>query len=159
MIVVGVDGSRGSYVALEWALAEAKLRGVPLRVVNAYHSPALLVDGLAMSAPGVPASGATSEDFDRMRAASEADARRVLERALADVDARSEGVAVESEAVEGTPSQVLIAAARDAELLVVGSRGRGGFAGLLLGSVSQQCAQHPPCPVVILPPAPDADEA
>ena len=59
---------------------------------------------------------------------------------------------IERAAVAGPPAQTLIESAPGAELLVVGSRGRGGFLGLLLGSVSQQCAQHPPCPVVILPP-------
>jgi nucleotide-binding universal stress UspA family protein len=62
------------------------------------------------------------------------------------------GVEVEQEIREGPAAPVLIEAGRGAALLVLGSRGRGGFAGLLLGSVSQQCAQHPPCPVVILPP-------
>jgi nucleotide-binding universal stress UspA family protein len=70
----------------------------------------------------------------------------------------TDGIELEADAVEGPPADTLIAAGRDAELLVVGSRGRGGFAGLLLGSVSQQCAQHAPCPVVILPP-PDRVEA
>jgi nucleotide-binding universal stress UspA family protein len=158
MIVVGVDGSPGSDAALRWALAEAKLRAVPVRAVNAYESPPLLADGIAMGAPSVLASAASSEDVQRLTSVSEAKARRVLDEALARADAQRNGVEVEAEAVEGSPAETLIRAGRDAELLIVGSRGRGGFAGLLLGSVSQQCAQHPPCPVVILPPAEEDED-
>ncbi len=111
-----------------------------------------------MGGPGVLASAASSEDVQRLRSAAEAEARRVLDEALARSDALRNGVEVEAEAVEGPPAESLIRAGRGAELLVVGSRGRGGFAGLLLGSVSQQCAQHPPCPVVILPPAKEAED-
>lgn len=159
MIVVGIDGSAGSDAALRWALAEARLRAVPVRAVNAYQSPPLLADGVGMGGrPGVLASAASSEDVQRLRSAAEAEARRVLDEALARSDALRNGVEVEAEAVEGPPAESLIRAGRGAELLVVGSRGRGGFAGLLLGSVSQQCAQHPPCPVVILPPAKEAED-
>jgi nucleotide-binding universal stress UspA family protein len=75
----------------------------------------------------------------------------VLEEALGKaIGDRDPGVTIEREVVEGSPADVLLRAAADADLLVVGSHGRGGFAGLLLGSVSQQCAHHAPCPVVIV---------
>jgi nucleotide-binding universal stress UspA family protein len=103
---------------------------------------------------GAPATSAyTSEDAERLREASEQAARSVLAGALERVGCEAiDAIEVEQEIVEGPTVPVLIGAARAASLLVLGSRGRGGFAGLLLGSVSQQCAQHPPCPVVILPP-------
>jgi nucleotide-binding universal stress UspA family protein len=77
------------------------------------------------------------------------DARETINVALAEIGV-PEGIVVNAVAVEGSASAVLIAAASDADLLVVGSRGRGGFAELLPGSVSHQCAQHAPCPVVIV---------
>jgi nucleotide-binding universal stress UspA family protein len=73
---------------------------------------------------------------------------------VADVAGDAAAVRVDQIAVDDRPARALIAAAADADLLVVGSRGHGGFAGLLLGSVSQQCAQHAPCPVVIVPKRP-----
>jgi nucleotide-binding universal stress UspA family protein len=152
-IVVGVDGSAGSVVALRWALAEAHLRGAPLRLVHAYHLPPFLVGeaGIGLGPAGLPAYG--GEDIERLREASEQAARSILAGALERADREAiEGIEVEQQIMEGPAAQVLIEAARGAALLVLGSRGRGGFAGLLLGSVSQQCAQHPPCPVVILPP-------
>jgi nucleotide-binding universal stress UspA family protein len=100
-----------------------------------------------LTAPGVLA------ESDELRQAIETEARNVVDEALRRVGGDSlEGLEIERSVVEGPPAQGLITSARDAELLVVGSRGRGGFLGLLLGSVSQQCAHHPPCPVVILPP-------
>ena len=151
MIVVGVDGSPGSDAALRWGLDEARLRGVPVRALYAYRSPAVLPEGAAMGAPGIFASAASSEEIQRLHSISEEQAQRVLDDALARADAAASEIEVETMAVEGQPAASLISAGRDAELLVVGSRGHGGFVGLLLGSVSQQCAQHPPCPVVILP--------
>lgn len=89
----------------------------------------------------------------------ESEARRVVEAMLEQVDGEAtDGVDLRSEVIEGSTVPVLIEAGRGVALLVVGARGRGGFAGLLLGSVSQQCAQHPPCPVVILPPV-EEDES
>lgn len=155
-IAVGVDGSAGSDAALRWALAEARLRGARLSVIHAYQTPQLTVGDLGIVA-GAPAAVFSPEQVDRLRSAVESDAHNVIEAALRQAgDDALAGVEVERQAVEGPAVRVLIESARGAELLVLGSRGRGGFLGLLLGSVSQQCAQHPPCPVVILPP-PDDD--
>jgi nucleotide-binding universal stress UspA family protein len=155
MIVVGVDGSPGSDVALRWAMDEARLRGSKLRVVHAYELPQTALTEAGVGAAGIPAPAVmTREDAERARSDAEEQARRVVEGALQ----RAVGEAADQPEVEvatlvGSAAQTLIAAGRDAELLVLGSRGRGGFLGLLLGSVTQQCAHHPPCPVVILPPA------
>jgi nucleotide-binding universal stress UspA family protein len=135
-VVAGVDGSPGSLAALRFAVEEAKLRGVPLAVVFAWSLP------VAGDVPGglMPVLAA---DFAK-------DAAESLDGALAEVDAT--GVTIERMVVEGGAARRLVEAAEGAEMLVVGSRGRGGFAGLLLGSVSQQCAHHAPCPVVIVRP-------
>ena len=79
----------------------------------------------------------------------EAAAQTVIDSSLHAVGASADSL-IEREVVQGSPARRLIESAVDAELLVVGSRGRGGFAGLLLGSVSQHCAQGAPCPVVIV---------
>jgi nucleotide-binding universal stress UspA family protein len=135
-IVVGVDGSPGSLAALRFAVDEARLRGVPLTVLSAWSFP------VAGDVPGGLMPVLTT-DFA-------ADAAEVLDEVLAQVDAT--GVTIERVVVEGGAARRLLEAARGAEMLVVGSRGRGGFAGLLLGSVSQQCAHHAPCPVAIVRP-------
>jgi nucleotide-binding universal stress UspA family protein len=140
MIVVGVDGSKSARIALAWAFAEARLREDTVRIICSWHVPAV-----AYGTPGfVPAvEGGLDASFER--AAEQAMAETL--DLLAD---ESAGIAKEQRIVEGPAAQVLIEAAKDADLLVVGSRGHGGFAGLLLGSVSQQCAQHATCPVVIV---------
>jgi nucleotide-binding universal stress UspA family protein len=144
-IVVGVDGSSGALQALRWALAEARLRGASVHVVYAWMLP------LSLSVPtletfGVPDPGPPMEDvYEKLRARAEADLAASLQATGV------EDVELTGEAIEGRAVHVLLEAARDADLLVVGSRGRGGFAGLLLGSVSQQCAHHAPCPIVIVP--------
>jgi nucleotide-binding universal stress UspA family protein len=158
-IVVGVDGSAGSVAALRWALAEAQLRGAPLRLVHAYQVPPLPLGDAGLGAAGMAVPSIASEDAVRVRAASEAEASGTITATLELVDGEAtDRVEIRRDAVEGPTAAVLIEAGRGAALLVVGSRGRGGFAGLLLGSVSQQCAQHPPCPVVILPPV-EEDES
>jgi nucleotide-binding universal stress UspA family protein len=150
-IVVGVDGSAESRAALRWALAEASLRRTPLLAVWARELP-LQIDPLL-------APFAVPPDYEPDAADAADEVRRATERQLDSVVAevvrevpREEGVQVTQEAVEGHPADVLVQAARGEELLVVGSRGRGGFKGLLLGSVSQACAHHAGCPVVIVRP-------
>jgi nucleotide-binding universal stress UspA family protein len=134
-IVVGVDGSPGSREALRFAVEEARLRDATLVAVFAWSIP-FIAD--------VP-SGLLPELLADFRE----DAANVLDEAIAEVDAS--GVEVERVVAERPAGGALVDAAKDAELLVVGSRGRGGFKGLLLGSVSQQCAHHASCPVVIVP--------
>lgn len=159
-IVVGVDGSPGSDAALHWALTEARLRGSEVRAVHVYQPPRSALGDAAAGGPGVAPAVLSAEESERLWSATEREARGVVEEALrrAGADAAA-GLEVRQEAVEGPAAQTLIEAGRGAELLVVGSRGRGGFLGLLLGSVSQQCAQHPPCPVVILPPPEEGETA
>jgi nucleotide-binding universal stress UspA family protein len=140
MIVVGVDHSEGAKAALRFALDEAELRRTSLRLVHAWE----LSYVAASFVPGAyPASG---EEIDDLRAA----AQESLEATLRDVSPSSSQVDVELHAVEGAAAEVLVDESQVAELLVVGSRGLGGFSGLLLGSVSQQCAHHAACPVVIV---------
>jgi nucleotide-binding universal stress UspA family protein len=144
-IVVGVDGSEGATEALRWAVAEARLRGARLTVVNTWTVP------LILASPSTETFGIhePARSVEEVRTALRKKGDEVVEASLQAIDAA--GVEVDGHVVEGSAAGVLIDAAEDAELLVVGSRGLGGFTGLLLGSVSQQCAHHAPCPVVIIP--------
>jgi nucleotide-binding universal stress UspA family protein len=138
-IVVGFDGSRGSQRALEWAVREAALRQVPLTVLNVYNSAVTYWGG----AVDVPQDGTAAE-----RARDEA--QEATEKALALAgDQRPAHVTVET--VAGLAAEELLSAGQDADMVVVGARGTGGFARLLLGSVSGQVAHHAHCPVVIIP--------
>ena len=123
-IVVGVDGSEHSKVALRWALREAVLRGAELDVLH-------------VSSPSEPSS------------AQLADARH-LETLVQQVVGEDVSVAVHHRLVEGPPAQALLEAAKRCDLLVVGSHGHRAFGGLRLGSVSQQVADHAPCSVVVV---------
>lgn len=134
-IVVGVDGSPHSRRALRWAVEEAGLRAAAIRAVCVWSWPYEQSEIAHLA--GASVRDALCEDADR-----------TLDAAVRAAGLSTE--AVERLVVEGSPAPRLIEAARDADLLVVGSRGRGGFAGLLLGSVSQHCAQGAPCPVVIV---------
>ena len=138
-IVVGIDGSEQSRDALRWALDEARLRKAELLAVHAWEPP------VTIPAPG-PAPG-----FDLVAILPQVQeaGERLVKAVVADVVGDDSDVAVEPVALEGPPAEVLVEAADDAEILVVGSRGRGGFAALLLGSVSQQVAHHARCPVLI----------
>jgi nucleotide-binding universal stress UspA family protein len=160
-IVVGVDGSPGSDAALRWGLDEARLRGSKLRVVHVYEASQAALSDVAVGAPGIPTTPVLApEDVERIRASAEEQARGVIDSALHRVAGEgTERPEIERAVLVGPAAQTLIEAGRDAELLVLGSRGRGGFLGLLLGSVTQQCAHHPPCPVLILPPPEQAESA
>ena len=137
-IVVGVDGSDSAHEALGWALTEARLRGAELEVVHAWQYPTVYTGG---------ASFEPTYDVGDLEVAAKA----ALDAIMSKVDASGLAAPVKETCVSGTAAGVLIHAAKAADLLVVGSRGRGGFAGLLLGSVSQQVVHHAPCPVVIIP--------
>jgi nucleotide-binding universal stress UspA family protein len=137
-VVVGVDGSNESNGALHWAIAEAGLRQADLHVVNSYdHLQAVMPTG---SVPGV--------DRTTMEQASRTLLEQMVEAALATANHAPHGVALIPSPAHA--AQALLHAAVGAELLVVGSSGRGGFSGLLLGSVSQQCSHHALCPVVVV---------
>jgi nucleotide-binding universal stress UspA family protein len=137
-IVVGVDGSQTAELATRWAAAEARRRGASLELVAAWEVPAGNYGfGLAP----------ITEDVVKglMKAAEEniGNAIDVVRAEAADID-------LTTFVAEGQAARVLLDAARDADLLVVGSRGLGGFRELLLGSVGQQCAHDATCPVVIV---------
>jgi len=136
-IVVGVDGSEESRRALRWAIDEAQLRGARVVALRAWVYPALAAGGLIPATTDLVGQLATNE-------------RQELAATVAEFEAG--GVEIEQLVVEDAAARALVEAAAGADLLDVGSRGHGGFTGLLLGSVSQQCAHHAPCPVVIIPP-------
>jgi nucleotide-binding universal stress UspA family protein len=146
-IVVGVDGSPGSRAALVFALGEARLRGVPLVALHAWVLPLLEAPGpFLLEFPAPPAT-----DFEQLRAGLAEAAAARLEAALAEVEQEAAGVEIERRVVEAQPASALVKASEQADLVVLGSRGHGGFTGLLLGSVGLQCTQHARCPVVIVP--------
>lgn len=137
-IVVGVDGSEHSDRAVAWALEEARMRQAKIQLVTAWHIPSFVYGG-----PGFAPQISAAVD-DTFRGVAEEVSNTATEQV------RSAGIDVEATVVQDQAADALIEAAKDANLLVVGSRGHGGFAGLLLGSVSAQCAHHAPCPLVIV---------
>lgn len=138
-VIVGADGSEGSRRAIRWAADEARVRGAVLEVVHAWT---LL---------GQPDDGTFDPNY------GEDQARQFLDAELEAVGEALDGVEVERTVVCDLGAPALIEAGTRADLLVVGSRGRGGFRGLLLGSVSSQVVQHAPCAVAIIPDASRAD--
>ena len=139
-IVVGIDGSESSLEALRFAVDEARLRRDRLRLVHAWSAVPLAP---VATAPYVSV-GALPE---LERSVAEA-AQHVLDEALSKVDA--DGVDVEQRVVKGQAPAALLEAAEDADMVVVGSRGHGGFTGLLLGSVGHALTHHAHCPVVVV---------
>jgi len=133
-VVVGVDGSAGSTKALRWAAAEAVRRQASLLVVCAWQPTPL---GGYMVPP--------TEGYEHA-------ADEILDEALAVAHGQEPELKVEVKREFGATVPVLVDAARDADLLVVGARGHGGFAGLLLGSTSQAVVRHAPCPVAVVRP-------
>lgn len=134
-IVVGVDGSESANGALEFAAAEAALRGAQLRLVCAWEvHPALY-------------AGPQTDSIDSLRLIAE----QVAREAVATVERQHPELECEGVALEGQPADVLTQEGENADMIVVGTRGQGGFASLLLGSVSQQVIQHANCPVLVVP--------
>jgi len=133
-VVVGVDASEESKDALRWAKRYAELTGASLEVVHAWH----LAEEHAWLQSLPPPAGPTDV------------ARESLKKVVEEVLGPYPSVEVRTAVIEGHASRVLTEAAKGATLLVVGSTGFGGFDGMLLGSVSQQCAAHSPCSVVIV---------
>jgi nucleotide-binding universal stress UspA family protein len=130
---VGIDGSDASLDALAWAARQAELTGGTLLVLATWEWPASL--GWAVPIP---------DNFNPASAAASG-----VEEAVARVRAEHPSLTIETLVAEGHPAPVLVDASRDADLLVVGSRGRGAFAGMLLDSVSEHCVTRAHCPVVV----------
>ncbi|MEV7502582.1 universal stress protein [Streptomyces sp. NPDC093018] len=137
-IVVGVDGSEGSRQALNWAVRQAELTGGWVEAVIAWDVPQFH-GALGWMPP-------SSSDEAALEGRAQSEVTSAVEEAVA----AHPTVQVSTVARYGTPASVLLEASRDAALLVVGSRGLGGFKGLLLGSVAQHCVQHAHCPVLVL---------
>lgn len=140
-IVVGADGSDGSNDALRWAARQAACTGAVVEAVIAWEWPAFF--GVDTALP---------EGFDPPGIAE-----RVLGQAVREVLGDNPPAGLQTRVAEGRAGQVLVDASRDAELLVVGTRGHGGLVDALLGSVSTYCVHHAHCPVVVI--QPDRHEA
>jgi nucleotide-binding universal stress UspA family protein len=133
-VVVGIDGSNSSLQALQWAARQAQLTASTLEVITTWEWPVSW--GWNMPLP---------EGYNPA-----ADAQAVVDTAIEAVRKAYPGLDVEGRVLEGHPAPALVDASRDADLLVVGSRGHGQFAGMLLGSVSEYCVGHAQCPVTVL---------
>ncbi|HTT87423.1 MAG TPA: universal stress protein [Acidimicrobiales bacterium] len=133
-VVVGVDGSDSSRQALRWALHQATVTGAALRVVTCWDYPV----SYGWTPPNLC-------DFN-----PEPDVHRVLDELVDAVVPADSPVQVERVVLRGHPAQCMVDQAAGAALLVVGTRGHGGFTGLLLGSVGEYCVTHAPCPVVVV---------
>ena len=164
-IVVGVDASPGALRALAWAADEARLRLATLQVVHAYHGQALAAPLYFPSQEGLPGRAVAAgerppeeemienhEQRAAFQAAVHRQAEDLLEGLLDELGETVEGIDVRRSVVEDrNPAEALLELSADADLLVVGSRGRGGFTSLLLGSVSHQVVLHARCLVVVIP--------
>jgi nucleotide-binding universal stress UspA family protein len=170
-IVVGVDASPDSKAALAWAAGEARLRQAVLQVVFAFHARELgapeyvptqhglpgsaavySLEGPEAGAVAQPDSSATLRDRTTFEEAARNTAGELLGSALHEQRDALAGVEVERVVIDDRhPAEALVEASSDADLLVVGSRGRGGFKQLLLGSVSHAVVLHAVCPVVVVP--------
>lgn len=137
-VVVGHDGSAGARLAVAWAAEEARTRGCSLHVVRAWH-----LTGAPRPASWQPGYAPSLSEYEQ---AVEQDLRRDVDGILG----AEPGVDVRLHVAHASPAKVLVATSETADLLVVGSRGLGGFRGLLLGSVSDQVVRHASCPVVVI---------
>ena len=143
-IVVGIDASSHSMAALQWAMREAAVNRAPLTVITVE----------IVAASGWGGSQVYGADYDLREKAQKAAEEAVAATAKSLGEAAPESVTVR--ALLGQPAEQLIEAASDADQLVLGRRGTGGFSRLTMGSISSQVAQHASCPVTIVPDAPQA---
>ena len=139
-IIVGVDGSGHSQRALEWAMREAAIRQVPLTVLTVNEAVRGYYSGMAI----FPDDTARTEEARQL-------AQAETDKVLAGLD-EPRPASVTVKAVHGFPVEELINAGEGADMIVVGSRGAGGFTRLMMGSVAGQVAQHAHCPILIVPP-------
>jgi nucleotide-binding universal stress UspA family protein len=145
-ISVGVDGSEAAAVALDVAAREAALHGAQLHVVVVWQVP------VSAYAAGGGVALFDDETMDKLREA----AQRVADNAVARVTELAPGLDVSADVLEGQPAEKLLEACAESELIVVGSRGLGGFKRLMLGSVSDQVVHHATCPVLVVHGSADA---
>jgi nucleotide-binding universal stress UspA family protein len=138
VVAVGVDGSESSVEAAQWACAQARLTGSRLEVISAWQGVGSWGMSWGMAVP-IPS------DFDPA-----GDTSTMVQGIVEALAAAAPTVEIDTLVVEGHPAEVLVEASSHADLLVVASRGHGQFGGMLLGSVSQHCATHAHCPVVIV---------
>ena len=138
VVVAGVDGSPNSRAALAWAAEEATHRACRLHVLTAWTLPTPTTGGRSGPPSYLPDVATYQEQADHL---IDTEVREVL----------GDEHSATCSAVRGRPVEVLLAAGRNARMLVVGARGSGGFSGLRLGSVSEQLAHHAPCPVLVVP--------
>lgn len=148
-VLVGVDGSEASRAALEWAFLAAEAREAALRAVTVPENPVWWRPG----SPEGPSRARNGKRAEPGEAEGRGAHREFLSEAVAGGRARWPQVRVEEVVATGHPAQVLCTSARDCDLMVVGSHGRGGFAGMLLGSVSRNVVSHSPCPVAVVRPS------
>jgi nucleotide-binding universal stress UspA family protein len=140
-IVVGIDGSHNASHALEWAMAEAGMRHADLTVITVNSVMAGYWTARPVAMPG---------DDERVAEAREL-AETAVAKIAADLSDERQPASVQVVAKNGFPAQTLIDASEDCDLLVVGSRGGGGFAALAVGSITNQVVHHAKCPVVVVP--------
>jgi nucleotide-binding universal stress UspA family protein len=139
-ITVGIDGSAHSTRALEWAIKEAAVRHAPVTVLTVHSVPMSGWTGNPITLPQ------DAEDQEKAQQAAE----EMTLKATSQLGA-AQPSSVTVRAISGFPAQALIDASRTADLMVVGSRGAGGFTRLIIGSVSSQVVHHAHCPVVVVP--------
>ena len=140
-IFVGVDGSDHSRLALAWALREAVRQGAPLTVISVRPTPVRPATDIYWAVPDLPEDARGEEAGLRAL-------REFVDKVAGETGETLPDITLVME--KGDPAEVLIGASRDADLLVVGSRGSGGFARLMLGSVSSKVVHHAACPVVVV---------
>ncbi len=138
VVVVGVDGSPASAMALAWAVRYAKATGASIRAVRAWHYPA----AVGPAPVGVAPASVSAEVAEGQQ--------KELDQAVTAALGNNTPVAVQTKVAYGHPAEVLVDESADADLLVVGNRGHGGFTGMLLGSVSMYVVHSAHCPVTVV---------